>query len=92
MYFNLAQSCLASERFDEARRHFEKAVVLDWRVQPLAHYNLALLYLRSGDKKKAQDSMKVYLSLRPDDREAADLFSRLLGKSPADSATSPIMP
>lgn len=92
MYFNLAQSCLASERFDEARRHFEKAVALDWRVQPLAHYNLALLYLRSGDKKKAQDSMKIYLSLRPDDREAADLFSRLLGKSPADSATSPIMP
>jgi tetratricopeptide (TPR) repeat protein len=92
MYFNLAQSCLASERFDEARRHFEKAVALDWRVQPLAHYNLALLYLRSGDKKKAQDSMKVYLSLRPDDREAADLFSHLLGKSPVDSTSSPIIP
>jgi len=92
MYFNIAQSCLASGRFDDARRYFEKAVALDRRVQPLAHYNLALLYLRAGDKKKAQDAMKVYLSLRPDDREAADLFSRLLGKSPLESAISPIIP
>ncbi len=80
VHFNLGQTYLAGGKFDAARTSFEKAVSLDARVQPLAYYNLALLYIKSGEKEKAAAAMKKYLNMQPDDKKAAELFSRLAGK------------
>lgn len=77
IFFNRGQSRLALGQMREAQEDFEKAVALDERIQPLAHYNLALLYIKSNEKARAIDSLKKYLKLSPDDKPAEALLARI---------------
>ncbi|MBN1903395.1 tetratricopeptide repeat protein [Candidatus Sumerlaeota bacterium] len=75
IHFNAAQNHLAKRDFDKARESFEKANALDSRVNPLSYFNLALIYARKGDKQKAKDYMKTYLSYNPKDQKARDILN-----------------
>jgi len=80
MYFNLGQAYLVKEQFDEARISYEKATFLDSRVHPLAHYNLAILYIRNKEESKARKAMETYFKICPKDVEARRFLQELLKK------------
>jgi len=80
MYFNAGQAFLAAQKFDEARTSFEKATTLDSRVHPLAHYNLAILYIRKKEESKARKALETYFEMCPRDLEARRFFHALLKK------------
>ncbi|OQB20775.1 MAG: photosystem I assembly protein Ycf3 [candidate division BRC1 bacterium ADurb.Bin183] len=75
--FNRGQCYLALGLLREAQKDFEQALVLDERVQPLAHFNLALIYIKEGKKELAKSSLKRYLDLSPGDKTAKALLTRL---------------
>lgn len=82
LYFNLGQAYLYTHKLDEARESFEKAISLDAKVQPIIYYNLALLYKKKGERKKAINAIKTYLNMCPDDKKATDLLSQLNSEMP----------
>lgn len=78
MHFNLGQALLSTRDLEGAREAFEKAVSLDRRVHPLAHYNLAVLYARKGEREKALGSLENYLSMHPGDRVVKKTIDHIL--------------
>ncbi len=53
-YFQLAYAEVQLQRYDDARKHLEKAVFLDPDFHE-AHFNLALIYFDQGDIDNAQE-------------------------------------
>ncbi len=66
---NLALSYKNREVYDKAMESLEKAVLLDPKF-PLAHYEMALLYLRENNKKNAVDHFEKVLRLAPKSEQA----------------------
>lgn len=77
--FQLGLSCVYAHRLDAARLYLEKSLSLDPRIDPMAYYNLAFLYLSKGEKVKAQNAMKTYLRMNPQDKEVWNTFLRYGG-------------
>ncbi|RWR15119.1 rhomboid family protein [Siminovitchia fortis] len=53
-YFQLAYAEIQLQKYDDARKHLEKAVELEPGFHE-AHFNLALIYFEQGDTKKAKE-------------------------------------
>ena len=56
--------------FEQARKAFERAIVLDPRL-PDAHVNLAMSLAQSGDLTGAEQQLQTTIQLRPDGKTAA---------------------
>jgi Tfp pilus assembly protein PilF len=74
---NLGVAYLAMDDFQKAEQNFQLAVRLNTDYA-LAHFNLATLYVRSGDAERAVDSFMQYLERKPEDIEAAQTCALLL--------------
>ena len=74
---NLAITYDAISQPDSALRCFEKALELPNKNAPL-YYNTAVLYLKQGNKTKAQQLLAKALELKPDFTAARSLLTPLL--------------
>ncbi len=74
---NLGVSYLALENFKKAEENFMLAVRLNPHY-PLAYFNLATLFTRTGDLAKAADYFEKYLRLKNDDVSAAQTYAMIL--------------
>ncbi|MDY6982332.1 MAG: tetratricopeptide repeat protein, partial [Pseudomonadota bacterium] len=66
-----------AERHDEAIAAYERSLELDLPQPHVAHYNLGLVYERTGDDAAAQRSYEMALELMPDWQPAADRLQQL---------------
>lgn len=66
-----------AERYDEAIAAYERSLALDLPQPHVAHYNLGLVYERTGDDAAAQRSYEMALELMPDWQPAADRLQQL---------------
>ncbi len=67
----------------EALAEYDTALKLDPGLKQ-THYNLALLSIKTGDKKRAESELKLFLELAPDDPDHESAKS-LLAKLQAES-------
>jgi len=74
---NLGVAYLAIENHKKAEQMFLEAVRLNPKY-PLAYFNLATLYIRTGDLVKAGEYFDRYLGIRPDDLTAAQTYAKVL--------------
>ncbi|MFH0954324.1 MAG: tetratricopeptide repeat protein [Verrucomicrobiota bacterium] len=74
---NLGVSYLALETYNKAEANFLLASKLNPQY-PLAYFNLATLYVRTGDLARASTYFGKYLMLRPDDVDAAQTYAMVL--------------
>ena len=74
---NLGVAYLALENFKQAEKNFLIAATLNPKY-PLAFFNLATLYLRTGELDKAADYFQKYLKLKPEDMSAGQTYAMVL--------------
>jgi len=74
---NLGVSYLAMEEYDKAEQNFLVATKLNPQYS-LAYFNLATLYMRTGDLEKASTYFERYLTLKPEDVSAAQTYAMIL--------------
>lgn len=74
---NLGVAYLALEDFKQAEKNFLVASTLN-PDYPLAFFNLATLYLRTGELEKAEQFFQKYLKLKPEDLSAAQTYAMVL--------------
>lgn len=74
---NLGVAYLAMKDFKKAEENFLLATKLNPRYA-LAYFNLATLYLRSGDMAKSASFFEKYIEFRPDDVAAAQTYAMVL--------------
>lgn len=73
---NLAAVCDAKGDLDASIGYLEKLLHArpKWKD---GHYNLAIAYLRKGEKVRAREALKQELQISPDNRSARELLNRL---------------
>jgi 4-amino-4-deoxy-L-arabinose transferase-like glycosyltransferase/Flp pilus assembly protein TadD len=73
--FNLAQATLKKGLKERSRACFEEALKADPKINPLANFNLALLYREKGDLPRAIHEMQNYRTVASDDIQAGLLLA-----------------
>ena len=74
---NLGVSYLALEDYKKAETNFLMATRLNPQYA-LAYFNLATLYMRTGEAGKAADFFEKYLQFKPEDMAAAQTYAMVL--------------
>jgi len=75
-YMRLGQCYLDVKQWEDARESFERVLSIDRRLSPVPYYKLAFIYLKRGEKEKANQFMKIYLQMQPKDKQAWQTFLR----------------
>ena len=78
-YSGLGGIALLAGAVTEAASYYQKAVGISHTLEERAEgrYNLALLYLRTGDRERAREGLKEVVRTMPSHREATELLARI---------------
>lgn len=74
---NLGICHMGLQQYPKAIERFQAAIRLS-PDYPLPHFNLAMLYVRTGDLEKALKAFEQYLELKPSDLSAAQTYALVL--------------
>jgi tetratricopeptide (TPR) repeat protein len=74
---NLGVTYLAMNEYAQAEKNLLVAIRLN-PSYPLAYFNLATLYMRTGEMDKAVQFFEKYLNLKPEDVSAAQTYALIL--------------
>lgn len=74
--FNRSYAYIELNKWDEAIADLEEVIEIDDQFAE-AHYNLALVYLETGETEEARDRVEQAYKLKPEDSLIEDLYEQL---------------